>query len=67
MPGLMSTFAKFILNPLVRPFVLLLFGITSTFSLAFAFKISIGLDQTLALPKVREGFVCFRRRGWGEV
>lgn len=59
MPTLMSAFARFILNPVVRPFVLLLFGLTSTFSFAFAFKISIGLDQTLALPKVRGRVVCW--------
>jgi hypothetical protein len=52
MPSVMSAFARFILNPLVRPFVLLVFGVTTTMSLAFAFKIGIGLDQTLALPKV---------------
>lgn len=52
MPTVMDAFARFILNPLVRPFVLLLFGVTTTFSIAFAFKISIGLDQTMALPKV---------------
>lgn len=49
----MNWFATIILHRLVRPFVLLFFGITSTLSLAFLFRMEIGLDQTLALPKVR--------------
>lgn len=60
LPIAMEAFAKFILNPLVRPFVFLLFGITTTVSIAFAFRIDIGLDQTLALPKVRKA--CGRHR-----
>lgn len=50
---IMKYFAKLILHPLVRPFVLLFFGLTSTASLAMLFRVKIGLDQTLALPKVR--------------
>lgn len=48
----MKYFAKFILHPLVRPFVLLFFGLTSTAALAMLFRIEVGLDQTLALPQV---------------
>lgn len=53
MHWIMTWFANVILHPLIRPFVLLMFGITSTFSLALMFKLQIGLDQTLALPKVK--------------
>jgi hypothetical protein len=49
----MKYFARLILHPLVRPFVLLFFGLTSTASLAMLFRIKIGLEETLALPKVR--------------
>ena len=48
----MKYFAKLILHPLVRPFVLLFFGLTSTASLAMLFRVKIGLEETLALPKV---------------
>ena len=48
----MKWFAKFILYPFVRPFILLLFGFTFTASLALIFRIKIGLDQKAALPKV---------------
>lgn len=44
--------AKLILHPLVRPFVLLFFGLTSTGALALLFRTEIGLDQTMALPRV---------------
>ena len=57
---LMKWFAKFILFPVVRPFVLLVFGITTTLSLVFLFRLDIGLDQTLAFPKV-----CVWRGGGG--
>ena len=50
---IMKYFARLILHPLVRPFVLLFFGLTSTASLAMLFRVKIGLDQTLALPKVQ--------------
>ena len=53
MHTIMGAFANFILYPVVKPFVLLFFGITTTLSLAMMFRISIGLDQNLALPKVR--------------
>jgi len=49
---LMKWFAKFILFPVVRPFVLALFGLTTIMSIVFMFKLDIGLDQTLAFPKV---------------
>ena len=45
-------FAKLILHPIVRPFVLLFFGLTSTGALALLFRTEIGLEQTLALPQV---------------
>lgn len=54
MHSIMDAFAKFILSPVVRPFVLLLFGVTTTVSLAMTFRLEVGLDQTLALPKVSE-------------
>ena len=50
---IMKYFSKLILYPLFRPFVLLFFGLTSTGALALLFRVNIGLDQTLALPKVR--------------
>ena len=49
---IMKYFARLILHPLVRPFVLLFFGLTSTASLAMLFRVKIGLEETLALPKV---------------
>ena len=49
---IMKYFARLILHPLVRPFVLLFFGLTSTASLAMLFRVEIGLEETLALPKV---------------
>lgn len=52
MQMIMNGFATVILSPIIRPFVLLFFGITSSFSLALMFRLEIGLDQTLALPKV---------------
>lgn len=52
MHSIMGAFAKFILSPIVRPFVLLLFGVTTTVSLAMTFRLDVGLDQTSALPKV---------------
>ena len=48
----MKYFAKFILYPLVRPFVLLFFGLTMTASIILLFRLQIGLNQNLALPKV---------------
>lgn len=54
----MKYFAKLILHPLVRPFVLLFFGLTSTASLALLFRVEVGLDQTLALPKVHMSRTC---------
>ena len=50
---IMKYLAKVLLFPVVRPFVLLFFGLTATASLAMVFRIDIGLDQNLALPKVR--------------
>lgn len=60
MKTIMNGFATFLLYPVVRPFVLLLFGITTTASLTLMFKLQIGLDQRLALPKV-SGWV-YRQR-----
>ncbi len=57
MQSVMNVFAKFILNPVVRPFVLLFFCVTSTVSLAFMFKLEIGLDQTVALREGEESLV----------
>ncbi len=48
----MKKFAKFVLYPFVRPFILLIFGLTFTASLALVFRIQIGLDQNAALPRV---------------
>ena len=48
----MTYFAKFVLYPLVRPFVLLFFCLTLTMSVILMFKLQIGLNQNLALPKV---------------
>ena len=45
-------FAKLVLHWLVRPFVLLFFGLTLTCSLACLGRINIGMDPTIALPKV---------------
>ncbi len=58
MHTIMGAFASFILYPVIRPFVVLLFGITTTLSLTMMFRLQIGLEQTLALPKVSsdEGF-----------
>ena len=52
MHSIMTMFANVILNPLVRPGVLLVFGITTTLSMASLFNLQIGLDQNVALPKV---------------
>jgi len=52
MHSIMTVFANVILNPLVRPVVLLVFGITTTLSMASLFNLQIGLDQNVALPKV---------------
>lgn len=49
---IMNAFASTILHPIVRPFVLFLFGITSSVCLALMFRLQIGLDQNVALPKV---------------
>ena len=49
---IMKYFAKALLYPVVRPFVLLFFGLSSTASLALLFRIQVGLEQTAALPKV---------------
>ena len=49
---IMKYFANFILYPLVRPFVLLFFGLTLTGSIILIFRLQIGLNQNLALPKV---------------
>ena len=48
----MKYFGNFILYPLVRPFVLLFFGLTLTGSIIIIFRLQIGLNQNLALPKV---------------
>ena len=48
----MKYFAKFVLYPLVRPFVLLFFCLTLTTSVILMFRLQIGLNQNLALPKV---------------
>ena len=48
----MKYFAKFVLYPLVRPFVLLFFCLTLTMSVILMFRLQIGLNQNLALPKV---------------
>jgi Niemann-Pick C1 protein len=47
----MKYFAKFVLYPLVRPFVLLFFCLTLTTSVILMFRLQIGLNQNLALPK----------------
>ncbi|CAI8031991.1 NPC intracellular cholesterol transporter 1 [Geodia barretti] len=47
----MTYFSKFVLYPLVRPFVLLFFCLTLTMSVILMFKLQIGLNQNLALPK----------------
>ena len=49
---IMKWFAKFILYPIVRPFVLLIFGATTVLSLISLLHLDIGLDQKLAFPKV---------------
>ena len=54
---IMKYFARLILHPLVRPFVLLFFGLTSTASLALLFRVKIGLEETLALPKVHVYYI----------
>jgi Niemann-Pick C1 protein len=48
---IMKYFADVILYPLVRPFILLVFGLTLTSSLVLMFRLDIGLNQNLALPK----------------
>ncbi len=55
MHTIMTYFANIILHPFVRPFVMGLFCLTSTFSLASLFNLQIGLDQNVALPKVCVG------------
>ena len=60
----MKWFAKLILHPLVRPFVLLFFGLTSTASLAMLFRVKIGLEETLALPKVCATIIGNGRQIW---
>ena len=54
--GIMNFFAKTVLHWLVRPFILLFFCLTFTASLILLFRVNIGLDQTVALPKVRYFF-----------
>ena len=51
---IMKYFANAILYPLVRPFILLIYGLTLTMSLIFMFRIEVGLNQNLALPKVTQ-------------
>ncbi len=58
MHTIMNAFASLILYPIVRPFILLGFGLTFTASLALMFKLQIGLDQTVALPKVSRMISC---------
>ena len=53
----MKYFANFVLYWLVRPFILLFFGLTLTTSVILMFRIQIGLDQNLALPKVSVWYV----------
>ena len=48
----MKYFADFILFPITRPFILLIFGLTLTSSVILMTKIEVGLNQNLALPKV---------------
>lgn len=48
----MEKFALTVLYPLVRPFVLLFFGLTLTYSLAQVPDIEVGLDVTAVLPNV---------------
>ena len=61
MHWVMSWFANIILSPLVWPFIVLLFGITSTLTMVSMFDLKIGLDQTLALPKVKGHSYTFNR------
>ena len=59
----MKYFANVVLYWLVRPFILLFFGLTLTTSVILMFRIQIGLDQNLALPKVSVWYVEIRV-GW---
>ncbi|PIK50061.1 putative niemann-Pick C1 protein-like [Apostichopus japonicus] len=55
-PGLIQSFMKkymgpFLLNDIVRPCVLVLFLFLTCMFTAFSFKVNIGLDQNLAMPR----------------
>ena len=48
----MKYFARAVLNRFVRPFVVLINGLTLTAALTMVFRVQIGLSQTIALPTV---------------